>query len=562
MTTGFATAVAAGGALLFGALAAAAPPTTPSPGPPAGGFRFVDVAAAAGLNRPTWCGGKEKPHLLESGGTGLALFDYDGDGDLDLYLVNGWKLDGPEVIERGRDHLYRNRGDGTFDDVTEAAGLGSDGWGTGVAVGDIDGDGLPDLLVTQFGHDLLYRNRGDGTFQQVAGGPGIDGWSTGAVFFDADGDGDQDLFIAGYVDCTLDEVLHAKPTLEWEGMKVMVGPFGLEGLANHYFVNDGHGHFHDATEAAGLRDVGLFYSFTVAALDLDGDGDLDLYVANDSNPNYVYQNDGHGHFQDVGLWSGAALNQNGAAQAGMGVAVGDLDADSLPDLVVTNFARDSTTVYHNLGGMVFEDLSRPMGVRDPTFQPLSWGAALADLDLDGDLDLFIANGHIYPQADEAPASAGASYGQRNLLLAREGGRFIDVTAEAGPGLQERESSRGVAVGDVDGDGDLDLAVSNVDAPPTLLRNDSPRAGSWLLVDAPGALRAEVSSSAGEGKGSTARRWDDPRVVGGSYLSVSDSRFHFGLGAVTGPVRVRLVRPGGADLLVENAPVDRVLVFRH
>jgi hypothetical protein len=558
VTSGLATAAAAGGALLFGALAAAAPPTAPAPGPQAGGFRFVDVATAAGLNRPTWCGGKVKPHLLESGGTGLALFDYDGDGDLDLYLVNGWKLDGPEVVERGRDHLYRNRGDGTFDDVTEAAGLGSDGWGTGVAVGDVDGDGRPDLLVTQFGHDLLYRDRGDGTFEQAQEGPSVDGWSTGAVFFDADGDDDLDLFIAGYVDCTLDQVLHAKPTLEWEGTKVMVGPFGLEGLANRYFENDGHGHFHDATEAAGLRDVGLFYSFTVAALDLDGDGDLDLYVANDSNPNYVYQNDGHGHFQDVGLWSGAALSQSGAAQAGMGVGVGDLDADGLPDLVVTNFARDSTTLYHNLGGMVFEDLSRPLGIRDPTFQPLSWGTALVDLDLDGDLDLFIANGHIYPQADEVPASAGTSYGQRNLLLAREGGRFVNVTASAGPGLEERESSRGVAVGDVDGDGDLDLAVSNVDAPPTLLRNDSPRAGSWLLVDAPGALRAEVW--AGEGK--AVHHGVDHRVVGGSYLSVSDPRFHFGLGTAPGPVRLRLVRPGAGDLLIEDVPRDRTLVFGH
>jgi hypothetical protein len=522
----------------------------------------VDVAAEAGLDLPTWCGGQEKPHLLESGGTGLALLDYDGDGDLDLYLVNGWRLDGPRVAERGRDLLYRNRGDGTFDDVTAAAALGSDGWGTGVATGDFDGDGWTDLLVTQLGSDLLYRNRGDGTFEEVPDGPGIDGWSTGAAFFDADGDGDEDLFVAAYVEATLEEVLRAEPELEWEGRKVMLGPFGLEGLANRYFVNDG-GRFREATKEAGLEDVGLFFSFGVAALDLDADLDLDLYVANDSNPNYLYQNDGAGRFREVGLWSGAALSQTGMAQAGMGLATGDLEGDGLADLLVTNFSKDSTTLYRNLGDLVFEDASRPLGVRDPTFQPLSWGAALADLDLDGDLDLFIANGHIYPQADEVPAAGG--YGQRNLLLAWEGGRFVDATERAGPGLQVVESSRGLAVGDVDGDGGLDLAVSNIDAPPTLLRNDGPGGGRWLQVDAPGVLRAEVVAE-GEGGGpAAARRWVRHRVHGSSYVSASDPRFHFGLGSGpedgAAPLRLRLVRPGGRELVVHDPPVDRVLVVR-
>jgi hypothetical protein len=562
---GLATAV--GGALLSGALAAAAPPgppAAPSPGDRAPGLRFVDVAAAAGLDRPTWCGGEAKPHLLESGGTGLALFDYDRDGDLDLYLVNGWRLDGSEVAERGRDLLYRNRGGGTFDDVTERAGLGSDGWGTGVAAGDFDGDGWTDLLVTQFGPDVLYRNRGDGTFEEVADGPGIDGWSTGAVFFDADGDGDEDLFVAGYVDATLEAVLHAKPELDWEGTKVMLGPFGLEGLANRYFQNQGDGRFREATAAAGLEDVGLFYSFAVAALDLDGDLDLELYVANDSNPNYLYQNDGKGRFREVGLWSGAALSESGMAQAGMGLATGDLDADGLAELLVTNFSKDSTTLYRNLGDLVFEDASRALGVRDPTFQPLSWGASLSDLDLDGDLDLFIANGHIYPQADDVP-SAGMSYGQRNLLLAWEDGRFVDATERAGPGLEVSESSRGVAVGDIDGDGDLDLAVSSIDAPPTLLRNDSPAGASFLLVDAPGALLAEVSIVEGAGDGAVVRRWVRHRVLGGSYLSVSEPRFHFGLGAAPGPspprLRLRLVRPGGRELVLHDPPVGTVLVVR-
>jgi hypothetical protein len=545
------------GALLLAAACGLLPASGAAAGPPPD-LRFVDTAAEAGLTAPTWCGGEEKPHLVESGGTGLALVDYDRDGDLDLYLVNGWRLDGPRVAERGRDLLYRNRGDGTFDDVTAAASLGSDGWGTGVAAGDFDGDGWTDLLVTQLGPDLVYRNRGDGTFADVseaAGRPGIDGWSTGAAFFDADGDGDQDLFVAGYVEATIDQVLAAEPGLTWEGMKVMVGPFGLEGLANRYFVNRGDGTFREATAEAGLEDAGIFFSFVAAALDLDGDLDVDLYVANDSNPNYLYANDGKGRFREVGLWSGAALSESGMAQAGMGVAAGDLDGDGLPDLVVTNFSNDTTTLYRNLGDLVFVDASAPSGLRDATFQPLSWGTALADLDLDGDLDLAVANGHIYPQADRV-AKPGVTYGQRNLVLAGEGDRFVDATSRAGPGLTVEASSRGLAAGDVDGDGDLDLAISNVDAPPTLLRNDSPAAGAWLRVDAPWALRAEVTAADG-------RRWVGHRVAGGSYVSVGDDRFHFGLGGGLGeraPAALRLVAPDGRVTVLTDPPANRTLVF--
>jgi len=514
---------------------------------------FVDVAAESGVDAVTWCGREEKPHLLESGGTGLALFDYDGDGDLDLYLVNGWRLAGAKVVERGRNVLYRNRGDGTFDDVTERAGVGDDGWGTGAAVGDFDGDSVPDLLVTNFGADVTYHNNGDGTFRRVEGGPSIDGWSTGAASFDADGDGDEDLFIAGYVDCTLEEVLHAEPTLDWEGMKVMLGPFGLEGLANRYFENTGGGRFEEATARAGLTDVGLYYTFTVAALDLDGDRDLDLYATNDSNPNYLYQNDGHGHFQEVGLWSGAALDEAGNGQAGMGLAAADADADGDVDLLVTNFYRDVSTFYRNLGDFVFEDATRPVGLDAPSYMPLSWGTVLADLDLDGDLDVFIANGHIYPQADRA-TKVPTRFKQANLLLAGDGERFTDVSAEAGPGLAVLESSRGLAVGDVDGDGDLDLAITNVDAAPTLLRNDSRTPGAWLIVDAPAALRAVVEV----GK----RRWVDHRVIGGSYVSAGDPRFHFGLGPASRVDRLSLLWPDGRERHVRGLAVDRVVVVRR
>ncbi|MCI0588923.1 MAG: VCBS repeat-containing protein, partial [Planctomycetes bacterium] len=322
--------------------------------------------------------------------------------------------------------LYRNRGDGTFEEVPGAGGAAGGAWGCGVAVGDFDGDRRPDLFVTDLGPDALYRNRGDGTFDRVEGGPGIEGWSTGAAFFDADGDGDEDLYVAAYVEGSLDDVLRAEATLDWNGVKVAVGPFGLKGKANAFFRNDG-GRFVEATKETGLVDAGQFFSFAVAALDDDLDGDLDLYVANDSNANYLYRNRGDGTFREVGLWSGAALSERGAAQAGMGIAVGDPDADGLPDLLVTNFSKDTATLYRNLGKGLYADVSASSGVTPPTYHPLKWGAVFADLDLDGDEDLFIANGHIYPQADRAPKS-GETFAQRNLLLENEGGKFRDATA--------------------------------------------------------------------------------------------------------------------------------------
>ena len=514
-------------------------------------FDFIDIAREAGVDTPTWCGRAEKPHILESNGTGLGLFDYDRDGDLDLYLVNGWRLAGAVVVERGKDVLYRNEGNGTFVDVSGAANLGSEEWGSGVAVGDVDSDGWLDLFITNFGTDVLYRNRRDGTFEAVDGGPSLEGWSAGAVLFDADGDGDEDLFVGGYIDCTLDEVLHAEPTLDWEGLKVMKGPFGLEGLANRFFENEGQGRFVDATEKAGLEDSGLFYTFGVMALDLDGDLDLDLYAANDSNPNYVYSNDGKGRFQEVGLWSGAALDAMGNAQAGMGLAAADLESDGRVDLFVTNFQKDASTLYRNLGDLMFEDVSRQVRVSEPTFSRLSWGANLSDLDHDGDLDLFVANGHIYPQADLVPEVSGG-FGQQNLLLRNVGGFFEDQSDSSGSGLGVVEVSHGLAVGDIDFDGDLDLAVSNIDAPPTLLRNDSRELGSWLIVDQSDALLIEVETEA--------RTQVRHRVIGGSFLSVSDTRHHFGLGGADQIDRLRLTWSDGSRRQYEDLPANRVIVI--
>jgi len=510
---------------------------------------FVDIAAEAGVVAPTWCGRDDKPHIMESNGTGLGLVDYDSDGDLDLYLVNGWRLDGEEIAERGRDVLYRNEGQGQFLDVTEAAGLGSDAWGSGMATGDANGDGLVDLFVTNFGTDVLYINRGDGTFEEHPDSPNLEGWSAGAVFFDSDADGDEDLFVGGYIECTLEEVLTEKPSLVWEGIDVMKGPFGLEGLGNKFFRNQGGGHFEEATVEAGLEDVGLFYTFGILAADLDGDLDLDIYAANDSNPNYLYSNDG-GLFQEVGLWSGAALDEGGAAQAGMGLAAGDVESDGLVDLLVTNFQQDMSTLYRNLGDMIFEDVTRSVQLGRPTFSRLSWGTTLSDFDQDGDLDIFVANGHIYPQADRVADKVGGGFRQPNLLLVDQGGTLVDVSSEAGPGLAVEKVSHGLAVGDIDFDGDLDMAISNVDEPPTLLRNDTEEPGTYLLVDAPLAMRVEAVREDD--------RWIRHRVIGGSFLSVSDPRFHFGLGGERQLDSLTLIWPDGFQRRFLDVPANHAL----
>jgi len=531
-------------------------------GPSAQRFHFVDVAAEAGLTRVTHAGRPGKDHLLDSAGTGAAWLDYDRDGFLDAYVVNGWKIDGGAVVEKGRNALYRNRGDGSFEDVTEQAGVDGEGrWGCGVAVADYDADGWPDLLVTNFGPNVLYRNGGNGTFENVAARAGIEapGWNTGAAFFDADGDGDLDLYVAAYFEAALQDVLEAKRDLEWKGVAMVApGPFGFRGAADHFFRSDGRGAFEEATEAAGLTDLAEGYGFTVRAADLDEDRDIDLYVANDSDANFFYRNEGDGTFREVGLWSGAALDRNGAAQAGMGVAVGDADGDTHLDIFVTNFSEDFSTLYRGDGTGFFEDVSGPSGVGEPSFEPLSWGTVLADLDNDGDQDLVVANGHIYPQVDEHP-DFGMTYEQSNQLFENDGsGVFVDVSRSAGPGFEQKRSSRGLAAGDYDNDGDLDLLLTHLDRPPSLLRNDS-AGGSWLRVElkvAPGrgtALGARVVVEAGE------RRWMRDASSGESFLSVHDPRLHFGLGDLDVAQRVTVTWPDGSETTLDDVACRRTLV---
>ncbi len=532
--------------------------------PPPDGFAFVDVAAEAGLTRVVHAGRPGKDHLLDSAGTGAAWLDYDQDGNLDAYVVNAWKLSGASIVEKGANALYRNRGDGTFEDVTERAKVGGEGrWGSGVAVADYDNDGWPDILVTNFGPNTLYRNRGDGSFENVAGRAGIEapGWNTGAAFLDADGDGDLDLYIAAYIVATLDDVLRARRTLNWKGVdQVAFGPFGLNGAADHFFRSDGHGGFEEATADSGLLDRAEGYGFTVRAADLDQDGDVEIYVANDSDANYAYRNEGGGRFKDVALWSGNAFDAQGAAQAGMGVAVGDVDGDTIPDLFVTNFSEDFSTLYRGTGRGFFDDVSDFSRVGPATYRQLSWGTAFADLDNDGDLDLVVANGHIYPQVDDHP-EFGMTYAQTNLVLENDGtGRFVDASERAGPGFRISRSSRGLAAGDYDNDGDLDLLVTALDAPPALLRNDS-TSGSWLTVQCsvePGAGTVIGARVIVEANGRTLVR----DVSGsGSFLSVHDPRLHFGLGSATSVRRLEVVWPDGTTTSMEDVAVNQALRIR-
>ncbi|HUD70704.1 MAG TPA: FG-GAP-like repeat-containing protein, partial [Dongiaceae bacterium] len=317
-TRALAAALLAAGAFAAGLACAHAPAPGPaaaaaaaSPIDPGAHFRFVDVAADAGLARVYLAGRPGKDHLLDSAGSGVAFLDYDRDGRLDIFLPNGWRLDGDRIVERGRAALYRGRPDGRFDDVTDAAGVGGEGvWGGGAAAADFDGDGWTDLLLTGFGPIVLYRNRGDGRFENVAPRLGLDasGWNTAASWFDADGDGDLDLYVAAYIDCTLADILKARPTLNWKGVeKVAFGPFGMTGAPDHFFRQEA-GRFVDATAASGFADLALGFGFATRTGDFDGDGDLDLYVANDSDPNYLYLNDGTGHFHEAGTTSLSAFD--------------------------------------------------------------------------------------------------------------------------------------------------------------------------------------------------------------------------------------------------------------
>ena len=526
--------------------------------PDDGGTVPVRFDVGAQLPWTMSCGGPTKDHILESSCGGVALFDYDGDGLLDIYLVTAAELTATRERVPRRNALYRNLGGWRFEDVSKQAGVDLAAWGSGVCVGDADGDGRLDLYVTNWGPNALFRNRGDGTFANVTAASGVaaGGWSTGCTFFDADADGDLDLYVVRYVETTWDSVTRAQRTLRWRGgPRIMVGPTGLRGEADLFFENVGQGRFVEATDRHGLSDRSRAYGYGVVATDYDDDGFVDLFVANDSNPNFLYRNLGNGRFESVGLAAGVAVNGDGRAQAGMGADAGDYDGDLRIDLVLTTFAHDRYTLYRSLDGRLFEDASAA-GIAAPTFVRMGWGAAFLDADLDRRLDLFFANGHIFSDVDQFP-QLGETYRQKNQLFLNTGGRFRDVSDRAGAGLQLAAVGRGLAVGDLDNDGDVDIVVNNMDGSPTLLKNTPLTRRHWFAVHAAGqagnrfAIGARVTISAGGVKQTREVR------SGGSFLSQNDLRTYFGLGDYGGPVDVDIRLPGGRRWQWTQLPSDRL-----
>jgi hypothetical protein len=533
---------------------------------------FLNIAHDAGLNAKTIYGGEHKnKYLLETTGCGVAFYDYDNDGWLDIFLVNGSRLEGFPKGEEPVSHLFKNNRDGTFTDVTLKAGVAHSGWGQGVCIGDYDNDGFDDLFVTYYGKNVLYHNNGDGTFTDVSEKAGVAGtktrWGSGCAFVDYDRDGRLDLFVANYIDMDLATapVPESGPCL-YKGVMVACGPPGLKGGQNILYHNNGDGTFKDVSQASGILKANGTYGLGVLTGDFDNDGWPDIYVANDSTASALYQNKKNGTFVDVGLEAGCVLSPDGKPQAGMGISAADYDLDGNLDIVKTNFAGDTPSLYHNLGGWNFEDATFAAGLGSHT-QYLGWGCGFFDFDNDGWPDILLCNGHVYPEVEQLKTEAG--YPQRKLLYRNLGnGRFEDVSFQAGPGISEAAAARGCAFGDFDNDGDLDLVVNTVNGYPQLLRCDSRTGNNWIKVktigtksnrSGIGARLKCVTRPPGEQK--LHEQIDEVRS-GGSYYSQNDLRIHFGVGKADKVELLEVHWPSGQVDPIKNLPVNQVVFVKE
>jgi hypothetical protein len=520
--------------------------------------QFTEMRDVSGLDYANVTGETEKRFIVSSLGTGVALFDYDQDGDLDLYFANGARLEGREIRGYGEPRLYRNEGGFQLVDVTRQSGLFRESFSQGCAVGDADNDGFPDLYVTGIGANVFYRNRGDGTFVEITEttGTSSESWGTSAAFFDADSDSDLDLYVANYADPDVEKLPLPGdgPSCRWLAVPVFCGPTGLAGAKDVYFENEGNGRFTDRTQDSGLSDGIAAYGLGVVTGDYDSDGDLDLYVSNDSVPNFLFQNDGRGNFVETALFAGVAYNTDGLAQAGMGVDFGDLDSDSHLDVFVTNFSHDTNTAYRNLGNGVFEDATTELNLRMPSWFYLAWATRFVDLDNDGDEDLFIANGHVYPEAGSADAQT--SYAQRNQIFWNLGsGKFEEGAFAPGDAMEEIYSTRGGAFGDLDDDGYVDVALVNIDDEASLLRNDGGE-NRWIGLRLVGrasnrdAIGARVFTTSG-----SLRQMKEVHPSG-SYLSSNDPRLLFGLGTGSRVEELTIRWPSGAEQVLSDLEAGR------
>jgi hypothetical protein len=501
-----------------------------------------------------------KKYIVESMSGGVILIDYDRDGWPDIYFTNSPTVDQALKGTKSSGALYHNNRDGTFTDVTASSGLTTPCFGMGGAVGDYNNDGWPDLYLTCLGGNVLYRNNGNGTFTDVTAKAGVaDGrWSAGASFGDYDLDGFVDLMVVNYVDFHLDDMpgFGSASFCKYKGIDVQCGPRGLRGAGDSLFHNNGDGTFTDVSKAAGVSDPDGYYGLGVVWADFNNTGRPDIYITNDSTPKYLYKNLGNGKFEDIGLQSGTAVSEDGSEQASMGIALGDYDHTGRPSIFVTNFTDENVLLYHNDGNWDFKESSFSAGVALPSLPYVKWGTAFVDLDNDGWLDLILVSGHVYPQVDSLPSGQG--YRQPKVLqLNQKDGTFCDASTQAGRALMERRVSRGLAVGDLFNDGNMDVVVEDLDGSPMLLRNHGVAGRHWVSFELDGtksnrlALNARLTLIAG-GMTQTA----EIHSGGGGYLSQDDLRVHFGLGSATKIDKLQIHWPSGFTEELTNLAADR------